>query len=540
VEVSGGLVIQGLPDLTSIFTLRFGDLFVLIICLFVLCQVQNFPFPTPPKTTALVEAEQCLKALEALDSNGKLTPLGKAMARFPMSPRHSRMLLTVIQTMRMVKSYTRSNLVLGYAVAAAAALSLSNPFVMQFEGSHVNKDDLEQDEKSGTLENEEVIDKQEKLRRKKLKETARVSCAKFSNPSSDALTVAYALQCFELSGSPVEFCNDNALHLKTMEEMSNLRRQLLQLVFEKGLCGTEQDYSWTHGTLDNVEHAWKRVSSNNPPLLLNEEELLGQAICAGWADRIAKRIRGVSGLSEGDRKAHAVRYQACMVKETVFLHRWSSVSRSAPEFLVYSELLQTKRPYMHGVTSVKSEWLVKYAKSLCTFSSALTDPKPFYEPQSDQVFCYVIPTFGPHLWELPLHSLPITNDVQRVAVFAYALLEGKVLPCLRSVRKLMAAPPSCILRPEASGQKRVGNLLTKLKTKFIDSCTMLREVWMENPMELHSEILGWFQESFHRHFEVLWSQMHSEILLEPQERFPKRERAKKKQSFCVKAGLEIL
>jgi ATP-dependent RNA helicase DHX37/DHR1 len=470
-----------------------------------------------------------LKALEALDCNGKLTPLGKAMARFPMSPRHSRMLLTVIQTMRMVKSYARANLVLGYAVAAAAALSLSNPFVMEFEGRDTNKDDLEQDEKSGTLDSEKkVIDKQEKLRRKKLKEIAKVSRAKFSNPSSDALTIAYALQCFELSGSPVEFCNDNALLLKSMEEMSNLRRQLLRLVFEKGLGGTEQDFSWIHGTPEDIEHVW-RVSSNNSPLLLNEEELLGQAICAGWADRVAKRIRGVSRLSEEDQKARAVRYQACMVKETVFLHRWSSVSRSAPEFLVYSELLQTKRPYMHGVTSVKTEWLVKYAQSLCTFSPALTDPKPYYEPQTDQVFCYVIPTFGPHLWELPLHSLPITNNVQRVAVFAYALLEGKVLPCIRSVRKFMAAPPSCILRPEASGQKRVGNLLNKLKTKLIDSCAMLKEVWIENPMELHSEILGWFQESFHKHFEVLWSQMHSEVLLEPQERFPKSGRVKRKK-----------
>ena len=284
-----------------------------------------------------------MKALEALDKNGKLTPLGKAMARFPMSPRHSRMLLTVIQTMRMVKSYARANLVLGYAVAAAAALSLSNPFVMELEGRHTNKDDIEQDEKSGTLDSEKVIDKQEKLRRKKLKEIAKVSRAKFSNPSSDALTIARALQCFELSGSPVEFCNDNALHLKSMEEMSNLRRQLLQLVFEKGLCGTEQDFSWIHGTPEDIEHAW-RVSFNKPPLLLNEEELLGQAICAGWADRVAKRIRGVSRPSEGDQKAHAVRYQSCMVKETVFLHHWSSVSRSAPEFLVYSELIQTKRP----------------------------------------------------------------------------------------------------------------------------------------------------------------------------------------------------
>lgn len=210
-----------------------------------------------------------------------------------------------------------------------------------------------------------------------------------------------------------------------------------------------------------------------------------------------------------------------MVKEIVFLHRWSSVSNSAPEFLVYSELIQTRRPYMHGVTSVKSEWLVEYARSLCTFSAPPTDTKPYYEPLTDQVLHYVIPAFGPHLWELPSHSIPISNYAFRVAVFAYALLEGQVLPCLRSVRKYMASPPASVLRPEAAGQRRVGSLLAKLNRKKIDSCAMLREVWKENPKELHPEIMDWFQEGFHNNFKTLWSHMLSEVILEPQDRFPK-------------------
>ncbi|KAF3434028.1 hypothetical protein FNV43_RR25131 [Rhamnella rubrinervis] len=492
-------------------------------------KVANFPFPTPPEASALGEAERCLGTLEALDSDGKLTALGKAMARYPMSPRHSRMLLTVIQIMRKKKGDARPNLVLAYAVASAAALSLSNPFVKQFENSETKESDLEQDKSSETLENKKV-DKQEKLRKKKLKETIKVSREKFSNPSSDALSVAFALQCFELSKSPVEFCSENALHLKTMEEMSKLRKQLLQLVFNhSGSCDLEEEFSWSYGTLEDIELVW-RVSYNKHPLSFYEEDLLGQAICAGWADRVAKRIRVSSNSSEGDTNVRAVRYQACMVKETVFLHRWSSVANSAPEFLVYSELLQTRRPYMHGVTRVKSEWLVEYACSLCTFSAPSADTKPYYEPQTDRVFHYVLPSFGPHLWKLPLHSLPVSDKILHVVAFSYALLDGQVLPCLRSVREFMAAPPASILRPEASGQRRVGNLIKKMKIKSIDSCGMLREVWMENPIELYSEILDWFQESFHKNFEVLWSQMLKEAVLEANERFPKRlKRVKSKK-----------
>ncbi|OVA08766.1 Helicase [Macleaya cordata] len=489
-------------------------------------KVVNFPFPTPPEATALAEAERCLKALEALDSLGRLTPLGKALAHYPMSPRHSRMLLTVIQIMRNVQGYARANLVLGYTVAAAAALSLSNPFIMQFNGSHANRDDLHQDDEYGTADSQKALDQQEKLRQKKLKQVAKVARAKFCNPSSDALTIAYALQLFELARSPEEFCKENALHLKTMEEMSKLRKQLLQLVFhQSSIDDSQQEFLWVHGTVQDVEQAW-RVSSDKHPLLLYEEDLLGQAICAGWADRVAKRIRIVSGSSDGGRKGNAVGYQASMVKETVCLHRWSSVAPSAPELLVYNELLQTKRPYMHGVTSIKSDWLVRYASSQCTFSAPLTDPRPYYEPLTDQVLCWVSPTFGPHLWQLPLHSLPIKNDDLRVSVFAYALLEGHVLPCLRSVQKFLAAQPASILKPGASGQERVGNLLNRLKarSRTIDSRAMLKETWNRYPQELHSEILDWFQKKFHDQFEGLWAQMHREVLLECRDLFPKTHR----------------
>lgn len=377
-------------------------------------QVGKFPFPTPPEAAALAEAECCLRTLEALDGIGRLTSLGKAMACYPISPRHSRMLLTVIQITRNLKDRSVTNLILGYAVAAAAALSLSNPFLVHFEGSHANSNGSELDGRSSSLGNVKMLDKQAKLKNKELKETFKVSRARFSNSTSDTLTVANALQCFELSTSPLEFCSENALHLKTMEEMSKLRKQLLQVVFNHHFHEFEQDFSWPHGTMEDVEQAW-RVSSSRRSVLLTLEEILGQAICAGWVDRVAKRIRGNSASSEQDRIGSAVRYQACMVSETVYLHRWSSLSNTAPEFLVYSELLHTKRPYMHGATSVKPEWLIKYGRSLCSFST-VKDRKPDYDPQTDQLFCWQIPTFGNHLWQLPMHRTHVTSQKGRLKV----------------------------------------------------------------------------------------------------------------------------
>uniref|UniRef100_A0A0E0FU33 RNA helicase n=2 Tax=Oryza nivara TaxID=4536 RepID=A0A0E0FU33_ORYNI len=442
-------------------------------------KVENFPFPTPPDKESLVEAERCLKVLEALDSKGEPTSMGKAMAQYPMSPRHSRLLLTIVKILNSQRCFSRPNFILGYAAAAASALSFTNPFLTQNEFSGESKQDNPDSEDK---------DRQERKRQKKLKAMVREAHTKFSNPSSDALSISRALQLFELSENPVEFCRVNSLHLKTMEEMSKLRKQLLRLIFHHSkFC---EEFSWKFGVSEDVEEAW-RHESDKKPMQLNEEELLGQGICAGWADRVAKRIRAFPGPSKDDKKVRAVHYQSCAFNDTIYLHRSSSVARIAPEFVVYSELLHTKRSYMHGVTSVKPGWILKYASSLCTFSAPLEDPKPYYEPQKDQVF-------------------------------ACALLKGDVLPCLKVIQKFLALSPSVLLGPVS--QRRVGDLLDRMKigSKLIDSRAALRDVWNFNPDFLYPEIKAWIQDKFHSHFGAIWEQMHKEVVLEGDELFPKR------------------
>ncbi|ESQ56354.1 hypothetical protein EUTSA_v10024243mg [Eutrema salsugineum] len=472
-------------------------------------KVENFPFPTPPEPSAIREAERCLKALEALDSNGRLTPLGKAMSHYPMSPRHSRMLLTVIQMLKEAQNYSRANLVLAYAVAAVAALSLPNPLIMQFEGEKKT----ESEEDAG-----KTVKQEDKQRRKDRKDKIKAARDKFSNPSSDALTVAYALHSFEVSENGMGFCESYGLHLKTMNEMSKLKDQLLRLVFSCCKpCETGNVFSWTHGTIQDVEKSWRvtaSLSSSKSPLLQNEEELLGEAICAGWADRVA-------------RKTKSTEYQACAVQEPVFLHRWSSLINSAPELLVYSELLLTNRPYMHGATRVKPEWLVKHAKSLTVFSAPLKDPKPYYSSEVDRVFCWVVPSFGPHLWELPAHSVAVRDDRDRAAAFGCALLQGEVLPCLRSVRQLLAGKPETLLEREAWGLERVGSLVRALEEKKIDSLESLRQIWEQNSNVLYLEIQAWFQKNSRHLVKELWQRMLQEAEVLPFERSGKLKRSRR-------------
>ncbi|KAJ6844579.1 ATP-dependent RNA helicase DEAH13-like [Iris pallida] len=138
------------------------------------------------------------------------------MAQYPMSPCHSRMLLTVIKIMKNQRNYARANLVLGYAIATASALSFPNPFNMQFGRNHDTSDGLDQE---GKHFEDNLLMQQEKKRQEE-KAMVREARARFCNPCSDALTSANALQSFELAADPFEFCQKKLLHLKPMDDMS--------------------------------------------------------------------------------------------------------------------------------------------------------------------------------------------------------------------------------------------------------------------------------------------------------------------------------
>ncbi|WVZ61730.1 hypothetical protein U9M48_011558 [Paspalum notatum var. saurae] len=474
---------------------------VLLMLKFMEIDVLKFPFPTPPDKESLVEAERSLKVLGALDSQGEPTPLGKAMAQYPMSPRHSRLLLTIIKILKSQQGFARPNFILGFASAAASALSFPSPFLMQNEFSGASKDHNQ--------DSDDEDQQERKKQKKKLKAMVRDSRAQFINPSSDALTVAHALWLFELSENTVEFCRVNSLHLKTMEEMSKLRKQLLRLIFHQSQSCEE--FSWKFGGLGVVEEAWRSETAKKP-MQSHEEEILMEGICAGWADRAAKRIHTFSASSRDARKVRAVRYQSCALSDTIYLHRASSVAQIAPDFVVYSELVNKNRPYMHGVTKVKPSWLLKYASSLCTFSAPLEDQERYhYYPNKDQVCCSVRLTFSRHNWQLLLHELPVSDGSIRSQVFASALLKGNVLPCLKGAREFLSLPPSVFVGPVI--HRKVGDLLKRMKNGIntIDSRAALRDAWDRWPGFLYPEIKACFQDKFHSQFGALWNKMQQEI-----------------------------
>lgn len=92
--------------------------------------------------------------------------------------------------------------------------------------------------------------------------------------------------------------------------------------------------------------------------------------------QVSRRVRSADYISrlvrEGRRSRHAVRYSPACLAEEVYLHPRSGLASTAPEFVVYGDIVRTaKRPYMALVTAVEPQWLADCGSSLCTGGCSL-------------------------------------------------------------------------------------------------------------------------------------------------------------------------
>ncbi|GAQ88491.1 DEAH-box RNA helicase [Klebsormidium nitens] len=503
-------------------------------------KVVNFPFPTPPDRSALSTAERTLVSLAALyPTSTTITTLGKAMSSYPISPRHARMLLAALGMGENPKTPKKGLRLLAHAVAAAAALSSESPFLREgFEGLDAKSGERGGPEEANEKEAKKIsgvddwgeegdeiraekaskkAEDEEKERRRKRRAAARAAHAKFTVPGSEALSAAAALVAYEefvqAAGERVgqigpsageQFCFENHLHARTMKEMAQLREQLTRLVGAnlareevESVPGVGPDTAEKSPVLTRQAREKRSVerleTALREPLGKGDEAKLRRAICAGWADRVARKLRpgeSVPGELEAEKSRRAVRYQACSAPGVVFLHPGTSAARDAPDFVCYADLVQTeKRTYMQGVTAVDVRWLPVEASALCQLSKPLADPPPWYESATDRIMCWMQPTFGPQQWSLPLHATELKPGKAKTAAFAVALLQGRVLQGLLALAESLTGPPTDILKPDAAGQKRVGEILARLGG--VDSREALRRWWEGEQRFLFEELSLW-------------------------------------------------
>lgn len=450
--------------------------------------VPNFPFPSPPDMESLAAAQKCLVSLSALEkSSGSLTDIGMGMAQLPISPRHSRMLLEVLQNANSTKSNdTAVDALIKFAIRLTAAMSLESPFI--------NASSLQDHTDEGGTKDSDKAEMKQKAH------NLYVAHSKLRVPESDALSVMNALCAFEDSGGSSAFCRDNFLIFKHLREGIQLTKQLERI---------------TSGSSVQLLQLRDLAKTKRPKLTQSIVIALQKAIIAGWSDRIAKRVRSSQYLKkkmEAGSRTRAVRYESIALDEDVFLHPNSSLHSTSPEWIVYSDIIKTeKRAYMVGLTAIDPTWIYHAAAALCTVSKPLSDPSPKYVHKNDCVMAWHDVYYGPLQWPLPKLPLPHPEAKERAAIFGMAILDGTVAPGMKQLASHLSASPSIMAMPEMRVHRRLFDLIKALESRHVYTRHDLKSTWASDQLYLKHEISSWVKKPSLQIFEKLWPIIVSSI-----------------------------
>ncbi|XP_029019625.1 probable ATP-dependent RNA helicase DHX37 [Betta splendens] len=433
-------------------------------------KVVNFPFPTSPSAEALVAAEQLLVSLGALKEPPRtgrvkemqqarlscpITPLGRAMASFPVAPRYAKML-----------ALGKQQDCLPYVIAVVAAMTVREIFE-DFDRPAQNEDE------SSKLTQ----------RRARLTHMRRLWAGQGASLLlGDLMVMLGAVGACEFAGCTPRFCEDNGLRYKAMVEIRKLRGQLTNAV--NAVCPEVGVF----------------VDPKMAPPTEHQVVCLRQIVLAGLGDHLARRVQTEDLVDPKWKNG----YKTPLMDEPVFIHPSSALFKKLPDFIVYQEIMETSKMYMKGVSAVEAEWVPQLLPQYCHFGSPLDEPSPWFCSSTGTIRCHRPSTFFCVSWQLPAVEKEYPDGLDRYKLFARFFLEGQVCPDLKKNCSHLLSNPSIMLKTWAKLQPRTEALLGQLVSKRVDCRDALLTTWKTEDKFLLSAYCQWLPESMHQDVAESW------------------------------------
>ncbi len=283
--------------------------------------VVNFPFPTPPERSSLLRAERLLMNLGALTRTGQVTPLGHSLSVYPISPRFGKMIAIGAQ-----------HGCLPYVIALVSGLA-EGDILLPENQLDLNAKEREEDE---VYTNEDRLEDSVREQRRKDYNRARAILSK-NDAKSDALRLLSAVCAYAYAKDGDVFCREMFLRSKALTEVSQLRRQLTDIVRA------------------NHPQSIGPYISQLPAPSSKQLKALNQIVAAGFIDQVAIRADLSPNPMINSRKpkrAIDVPYLTLSTNLTsgatttedpaAYIHPSSLLSRLSPpllpQYLIYSHL----------------------------------------------------------------------------------------------------------------------------------------------------------------------------------------------------------
>lgn len=296
--------------------------------------VQNFPFPTPPDRQSLVKSERLLTYLSAIKEGGQITPVGKTMSIFPLSPRFARILLV-----------GHLHDCLPYTIALVSGLTVAEVFLQEPQAVPEVAEDA-------IRTNADVIaeDRQANLRRA-YNAVHKNFC--FLDDKSDAIKLLQVVGEFAHEQTE-EWCESHFVRFKILKEALQLRKQITELMRTNIPAFASLGYQ-------------DKLDAPTP----KQVTALKQMVAAGFIDQVAIRADKAPTPFETGRKprrAIDVPYLPLMPldvprdadpsEHAVFLHPGSPLAHLSPEecpqYVVYAYLQKGQNAGAQGEKKAKT------------------------------------------------------------------------------------------------------------------------------------------------------------------------------------------
>ena len=369
--------------------------------------VVNFPFPTPPDRQSLMKAEKLLTYLGAVSSEGKVTPVGRQLSKYPLSPRFSKML-----------TIGHQHGCMPYTVALVAALASLQLFIPE------NQLNLSSPTQPDFYTVEDRLAEEARAKLKSAYNHAYHILSRHSS-TSDALKGLTAICAYAYAPSKDDFCSDMFLSPKALSEASNLWAQLMSIVRN-----------------NNPTLLATNVSFKLPSPSKTQVAALQQFTAAAFIDQIAILASASPLPPDLPRKpTRAIdvpylplfsintkrRADTDIIDIAVFIHPSSVLAHLAtkdlPTYIIYSHLQRgtpatiggAKKPRtrMHALTAVTAKQIAGLAKG----TPLLVYGKPIgkiEEGDGKTRTCWVIPSLvgekGSMGWPLPAQKVVQKKD----------------------------------------------------------------------------------------------------------------------------------
>lgn len=185
--------------------------------------------------------------------------------------------------------------------------------------------------------------------------------------------------------------------------------------------------------------------------------------------------------------------------QPVFIDGSSVLVEDSPEYVVYQEIHETSKMYMRSefsirsvhipdaedcdvdVVAIESSWLAVYAPQMCTLSTPLHDPAPFYNQDDDCVMAFVSGTFGPYSWPLPVTAIPYPECEDKFKWFATFLLLGQVDHRLLYFSSHLLSNPRILFKSWIRLQPAMLSIVQRLHCRRVCSLSQLHREWHTEP-----------------------------------------------------------